>query len=111
MIGDKSSGDFDLTFDLQALLIDPADVTGNILLQLDFDDTSNQITGNFSLDGGTTFEPSPFTSISPNTEDPSYIWTMGAASFSVAPEPVSSTLFLVGAATLGFKRFRKKQKK
>jgi hypothetical protein len=27
---------------------------------------------------------------------------------SVVPEPVSSTLFLVGAATLGFRRFRKK---
>lgn len=29
---------------------------------------------------------------------------------AVVPEPVSSTLFLVGAATLGFKRFRKKYK-
>jgi hypothetical protein len=29
---------------------------------------------------------------------------------AIAPEPVSSTLFLVGAATLGFKRFRKRQK-
>jgi hypothetical protein len=27
---------------------------------------------------------------------------------SIVPEPVSSTLFLVGAATLGFRRFRKK---
>lgn len=26
---------------------------------------------------------------------------------NVVPEPISSTLFLVGAATLGFRRFRK----
>jgi hypothetical protein len=111
MISDESSGDFDVTFDFQSVLIDPDDVKENILLQLAFDDTSNQITGNFSLDGGATEFQSPFTSISPNTEDPSYIWTMGATSLSVAPEPVSSTLFLAGAATLGFKRFRKKHKK
>ena len=29
---------------------------------------------------------------------------------AVAPEPISSTLFLIGAATLGFRRFRKKFK-
>lgn len=32
----------------------------------------------------------------------------GTTSFTVVPEPVSSMLFLVGAATLGFRRFRKK---
>ncbi|UCH81270.1 MAG: PEP-CTERM sorting domain-containing protein [Nitrospiraceae bacterium] len=29
----------------------------------------------------------------------------------VVPEPISSTLFIVGGATLGFRRFRKKYKK
>ena len=30
---------------------------------------------------------------------------------SVAPEPISSTLFVIGAATMGFRRFRKQFKK
>jgi hypothetical protein len=33
------------------------------------------------------------------------------ATFAVVPEPVSSALFVVGAATLGFRRFRKKTSK
>jgi hypothetical protein len=32
----------------------------------------------------------------------------GSTGFTVVPEPVSSMLFIVGAATLGFRRFRKK---
>jgi hypothetical protein len=35
----------------------------------------------------------------------------GGSSPPVVPEPVSSTLFIVGGATLGFRRFRKKFKK
>lgn len=31
----------------------------------------------------------------------------GDVSVTVGPEPISSTLFLVGGATLGFRRFRK----
>jgi hypothetical protein len=33
----------------------------------------------------------------------------GVTGFTVVPEPVSSTLFIVGAATLGYRRFRKKR--
>jgi hypothetical protein len=31
--------------------------------------------------------------------------------YTVVPEPISSTLFIVGGATLGFRQFRKKFKK
>lgn len=37
-----------------------------------------------------------------------YAWAV--RNLSVVPEPISSTLFIVGAATLGFRRFRKKIK-
>lgn len=40
-----------------------------------------------------------------------YDGTFANAQVSVVPEPISSTLFLVGAATLGFRRFRRKFKK
>jgi hypothetical protein len=36
---------------------------------------------------------------------------LGSMTVTVVPEPVSSTLFLVGAVTLGFRRFRKKLRK
>ncbi len=37
------------------------------------------------------------------------IYTL-AVTPSVVPEPISSTLFVIGGATLGFRRFRKKRK-
>jgi len=37
-------------------------------------------------------------------------WQTSSLQVNVAPEPISSTLFLVGAATLGFRRFRKNRK-
>ena len=43
-------------------------------------------------------------------EDPNCQQGTTSAWASVVPEPVSSTLFLVGAATLGFRRFRKMRK-
>lgn len=42
--------------------------------------------------------------------DPAGVGGVGWA-VRVVPEPVSSTLFLIGGATLGFRRFRKKFKK
>lgn len=40
-----------------------------------------------------------------------YVWdNSGSVTVAVAPEPVSSTLFILGGATLGFVRFRNKRK-
>ena len=41
--------------DLQNFLIQPSDVTGNILFRIQFDDETDLVTTSFSLDGGTTF--------------------------------------------------------
>ena len=43
-----------------------------------------------------------------NTGWAMYRWDLMASSTTVLPEPVSSTLFIAGGATLGFRRFRKK---
>jgi hypothetical protein len=40
-----------------------------------------------------------------------YGWTLADATIAVAPEPISSTLFIVGGLTLGFRCHRKKFKK
>jgi hypothetical protein len=41
------------------------------------------------------------------TNDDGVLYTL-AVTPTILPEPISSTLFLVGAATLGFRRFRRK---
>ena len=43
-----------------AYFFDPADLTGDVLFRLAFDDATNQVTASFSMDGGVTFQ-SPFT--------------------------------------------------
>jgi len=43
--------------------------------------------------------------------DPPTTSSWSAGTTTVVPEPISSTLFIVGGATLGFRRFRKKFKK
>lgn len=55
-----------------------------------------------SAGGFITFPPNPIT----NTPQAWNYWS----NLSVAPEPVSSTLFIVGGATLGFRRFWKKRR-
>lgn len=44
------------------------------------------------------------------TLDGTPIYSRSLATFAVVPEPVSSALFIIGGATLGFRRFRKRAK-
>lgn len=70
---------------------------------------------------GTDIEPSPgfaaifqFVNGFRNAEPRELIyaaWAVRDGDVSVVPEPLSSTLFIVGGATLGFRRFRKKFRK
>jgi hypothetical protein len=53
----------------QHVPIAEGDITGDILLRLNFDDTADQFTAEFSLDGGATFQ-SPFVPIGWGREEP-----------------------------------------
>ncbi len=65
------------------------DITGDILLRLNFEDDTDQFTADFSLDGGATFE-SPFEPIGWGRETPGqYRWHFSAIS---SPEPSSALL-------------------
>jgi hypothetical protein len=93
----------------QGIPISESDITGDILLSMNFDDTNDQFTADFSLDGGATFQ-SPFAPLDWGMETPGkYGWHLSGQSLTIVPEPISSTLFIVGGATLGLRRFRKKR--
>lgn len=95
----------------QGISISESDITGDILLKMNFDDATDQFTADFSLDSGATFQ-SPFAPLDWSMETPGqYEWHLSANSLTIVPEPISSTLFIIGGATLGFRRFRKKFKK
>lgn len=85
------------------------DIRDNILFSLYFDDSNDLFTGEFSLDGGATFQ-SPF--------DPIYVdmsevvfsgWAFNAVSHDIQAVPEPSTLLLMttGLAGLGFARWKK----
>ena len=58
----------------QHIPIAESDITGDILLRLNFDDATDQFTAHFSLDGGATFQ-SPFSPIDWGMETPGhYEW-------------------------------------
>ena len=71
----------------ETVMINPGDITGQIVLRMTVDDTANTATGSFSLDGGTTFQ-SPFSSMPIFAAASSYELLLGAGAVeSVTPGP------------------------
>lgn len=79
----------------QAIPINPNDITGEIALQIIFDDLTNQFKGAFSLDGGNTFQ-SPFNPVSPQSFNQPFVWAMNAVSCDPTPEPKTVFYFMIG---------------
>ncbi len=77
----------------QAIPINPQDITGNIILEIMFNDATNQFSGAFSLNGGKSFE-TPFTPVSPLTFNPPFVWGMNAVSCTPVPEPGTILYFI-----------------
>ena len=91
--------------DPQVLAINPADVNGNILLRLAFDDTNDLFSGAFSLNGGTSFQTFS-TSLSPSVGQTDYQWALMAG--SMVPEPETYAMMLAGLGLVGFMARRRK---
>lgn len=105
----RSKGTAKSDIDLQGYSIIPADVTGDILLRLAFDDNSNLFSGSFSLDGGSNFL-TPFTDVASTGELlPNGELTLGAESWDAqaVPIPSSMLLLLTGLAGIGAKQHMK----
>lgn len=88
----------------QFLTIDPADVTGNVVLRLSFDDAANQFSGAFSLDGGASFQTFS-TPLSPSAGESDYQWGLMAG--ATVPEPETYAMLLAGLGLVGFMARRK----
>jgi hypothetical protein len=87
-------------------LFDPVDLTGNVVMRLSFNDSNNQMTQSFSLDGGSTFH-SPFTPI-PTTLDAGIAparWQLIGDPATLIPEP--STALLLSTGLLGLAAHRR----
>ena len=87
--------------DPERFVIDPLNVTGDIVLQLFFDDVANQISAEVSLDGGSTFL-SPFGARSANLLGPTSFFLFGDP--ATIPEPGTGLLVLTGLAILSARR-------
>ncbi len=103
--GTSTEGPGGVTTSYSGQSIDPAEITGAILMRASFDDTLNQLAGSFSLDGGGSFQ-SPFSAVSfvPSGSK----WGFGAESVSSVPIPAAFWLLgsAIGLAGLSFSRRR-----
>ena len=101
-VGDTAVG-------FQSVPISPADITGDILLSLSFNDTTNQFTGAFSLNGGSTFQH-PFAPIYTDLQPGVFQdWELTGISYDVqaVPAPGAALLGAFGAGLVGWLRRRK----
>jgi hypothetical protein len=96
-------------FAIQGFSISPSDITGNILLQLNFLDALNQFATTFSLDGGATYL-SPFSNVTAIGAllDKAEV-SFGAEAWEVQHVPLPSSLLLLlsSLAGLGLKKARR----
>jgi len=71
--------------------ISPASITGQIVLRMSFDDTTDLMTYSFSLDGGATFQ-SPFAPLQAFVLSPEGEALLGAATIPTSAPPPQCTL-------------------
>lgn len=94
----RSVGDIENTV-AQNVAIDPADITGDVLLRMSYDDAADELSAAFSLDGGTTFQ-APFASVASDLKmDDSSEWYLDAQELQI-PEPATMSLLGIGVLAL-----------
>ena len=84
VLGGSTANDVGYTVPINA-----ADITGQIVLRLSYDDATNMLSGAFSLDGGSTFQ-TPFPAIHIFTDVSSAEFLLGAGFFN-APAATTTT--------------------
>jgi len=72
--------------DLESVSIDPATITGQIVMRIAFDDATNLVTVSLSVDGGTTFLPS-FTPVNFFTGTSTAVFLLGSDPLAHPPPP------------------------
>lgn len=84
----------DTVVGLQSVPISQEDITGDVLLSLVFNDSTNQFTGAFSLDGGLSFQY-PFEPIHTDLEQGFFAdWELTAMSIDVQSIPAPGAILL-----------------